>query len=151
MGNMVIPILMQFCNFISIWSVASRTSSNKCDIINDIKFFPTVYRRIYCHKFFMLSNQTPRYKNKSINMVSFLVKINFVCDQQRFWKGLANEQACPIALTATWCKKHQNITWFENIKLTLCILETPKWVLPYYKHRSKFKISQILNFRNSNF
>ena len=24
----------------------------KCDVINDIKLFPTVYRRIYCHKFF---------------------------------------------------------------------------------------------------
>ena len=28
------------------------------DIINDVKLFPTVYRKIYCRKFFMLSNQT---------------------------------------------------------------------------------------------
>ena len=38
--NMVIPILMQFCRFISKWSVASRISSTKCDVINDIKQFP---------------------------------------------------------------------------------------------------------------
>ena len=30
----------------------------KCDVINDVKLFPTVYRSIYCHKFLMLSNQT---------------------------------------------------------------------------------------------
>ena len=24
----------------------------KCDVINDVKLFPTVYRRIYCRKFF---------------------------------------------------------------------------------------------------
>ena len=29
----------------------------KCDVINDVKLFPTVYRRIYCRKFLMLSNQ----------------------------------------------------------------------------------------------
>ena len=34
----------------------------KCDIINDVKLFPTVYCRIYCRKFFMLSNQTLHYK-----------------------------------------------------------------------------------------
>ena len=34
----------------------------KCDVINDIKLFPTVYRRIYCHNFSTLSNQTSRYK-----------------------------------------------------------------------------------------
>ena len=30
----------------------------KCDVINDVKLFPTVYRRIYCCKFLTLSNQT---------------------------------------------------------------------------------------------
>ena len=29
----------------------------KCDVINDVKLFPTVYRRIYCRKFLTLSNQ----------------------------------------------------------------------------------------------
>ena len=29
----------------------------KCDVINDVKLFPTVYRRIYCCKFLTLSNQ----------------------------------------------------------------------------------------------
>ena len=34
----------------------------KCDVIDDVKLFPTVYCRIYCHKFLTLSNQTSRYK-----------------------------------------------------------------------------------------
>ena len=69
--NMVIPILMHFCSFVSNWSVASpiklhKASSHqtKCDVINDIKLFPTVYHRIYCLKFFMLSNQTSHNKSK---------------------------------------------------------------------------------------
>ena len=40
----------------------------KCDVINDVKLFPTVYRRIYCRKFLTLSNQTSRYKLKCIRM-----------------------------------------------------------------------------------
>ena len=35
----------------------------KCDVINDIKLFPTVYRRIYCRKLLTLSNQKSRYKS----------------------------------------------------------------------------------------
>ena len=34
----------------------------KCDVINDVKLFPTVYHRIYCRKFLTLSNQTSRCK-----------------------------------------------------------------------------------------
>ena len=30
----------------------------KGDVIDDVKLFPTVYRRIYCHKILTLSNQT---------------------------------------------------------------------------------------------
>ena len=30
----------------------------KCDVINDVKLFPTVYYRLYCLNFLMLSNQT---------------------------------------------------------------------------------------------
>ena len=37
--------------------IAARHST-KCDVINDVKLFPTVYRRIYCRKFLTLSNQT---------------------------------------------------------------------------------------------
>ena len=40
----------------------------KCDVINDIKLFPTVYRRIYCHKFLTSSNQRSCYKSKCIRM-----------------------------------------------------------------------------------
>ena len=41
----------------------------KCDVINDIKLFPTVYRMIYCRKFLTLSNQTSCYKSKCIRIV----------------------------------------------------------------------------------
>ena len=44
--NMVIPILMHLSSLIPNWSVASRTSSNKGDVIDDVKLFPTVYHRI---------------------------------------------------------------------------------------------------------
>ena len=32
----------------------------RCDIINDVTLFPTVYPRIYCGKILMLSNQKLR-------------------------------------------------------------------------------------------
>ena len=41
----------------------------KCDVINDVKLFPTVYRRIYCRKFLTLSNQTSRYKLMCIRIL----------------------------------------------------------------------------------
>ena len=39
----------------------------KCDVINDIKLFPTVYRRI-CRKFLTLSNQMSCYKSMCIRI-----------------------------------------------------------------------------------
>ena len=57
--NMVIPILMHFYKHVSNWNVASRIKPRKgvchptkCDVINDVKLLPTVYRSIYCRKFF---------------------------------------------------------------------------------------------------
>ena len=41
----------------------------KCDIINDLKPFPTVYRRGYCPKLLTLSNQTSCYKLMCIRML----------------------------------------------------------------------------------
>ena len=38
----------------------------RCDVINDVKLFPTVNRRIYCRKFLTLSNQTSRYKSSAL-------------------------------------------------------------------------------------
>ena len=46
----------------------------KCDVINDVKLFPTVYRRIYYCNFWTLFNQTSRYKSKCIRIV-----VNFSC------------------------------------------------------------------------
>ena len=73
--NMVITILMHLRSFLSserckLHNVACHTT--KCDVINDVKLFPTVYRRIYCRKFLALSNQTSRYKSKCI-------RILFIC------------------------------------------------------------------------
>ena len=41
----------------------------KGDVIDDVKLFPTVYRRIYCRNFLTLSNQTSRYKRNCIRIV----------------------------------------------------------------------------------
>ena len=43
-----------------------------CDviIINDVKLFPTVYRRIHRRKFLILFNKTSRYKSNCIRMVN---------------------------------------------------------------------------------
>ena len=57
--NMVIPILRSFYCLVSNWSLASSIKPHqgvrhptKCDVFNDVKLFPAVYRRIYCRKFF---------------------------------------------------------------------------------------------------
>ena len=70
--NMVIPILMHFCSFVSDLSVCMPRNTarhpTKYDAINDVKLFPAVYRRIYCRKFLTLSNQKSRYKSKCIEI-----------------------------------------------------------------------------------
>ena len=53
-----------------------------CGIINNNKLFPTVYHRIYCHKFLMLSNQKSRYKSKYIR-ISY---INYFVKFQEIWE-----------------------------------------------------------------
>ena len=56
----------------------------KCDVINDFKLFPTVYRRIYCRKFLTLSNQTLCYKSKCIRMFVYaLIIYEFISRIQR--------------------------------------------------------------------
>ena len=74
--NKVIPILMHLYSLVSNLSFASRKKPHKavphptkCDVINDVKLFPTVYRRIYCRKFLTLSNQTSRNKSKYIRIM----------------------------------------------------------------------------------
>ena len=43
----------------------------KCDVITDVKLFPTVYRRIYLRKSLTLSNQTSRYKLVCIRNLNY--------------------------------------------------------------------------------
>ena len=71
--NMVIPILMHILQFeLKLVRCKPRKAARhptKCDVINDVILFPTVYRRIYCRKFLTLSNQTSRYKLSCIRML----------------------------------------------------------------------------------
>ena len=59
--NMVNPILMHFFQFRFKYECCKPHNATrhlmKCDVINDVKLFPTVYRRIYCRKFLTLSNR----------------------------------------------------------------------------------------------
>ena len=36
----------------------------KCDVINDVKLFPTVYRRIYCRNFFYVIQSEASLQNQ---------------------------------------------------------------------------------------
>ena len=67
--NIVIPILMHFCSFVECWKPHKAAHHpTRRDVINDVKLFPPVYRRIYCRKFLTLSNQTSCYKIKCIRI-----------------------------------------------------------------------------------
>ena len=62
--------ILQFClKFEHCKPHNSTYHPRKCDIINDVKLFPTVFRRIYCSKFLTLSNQTSRYKSNCIRII----------------------------------------------------------------------------------
>ena len=63
--NTAIPILMRL--ELERWKPhKTARHQTRCDVINDVKLFPTVYRRIYCRKFLTLSNQTSLFKIKCI-------------------------------------------------------------------------------------
>ena len=73
MLNMDIPILMHLLllSHLKLERCKPHKAARhptKCDVINDVKLFPTVYRRIDCRKLLTLSNQTSRYKSKCIRM-----------------------------------------------------------------------------------
>ena len=60
-------VILQFClkleHFKPRYAACHQT---KCEVINDVKLFPTVYRRIYCGNFLMLSNQTSHTKASTL-------------------------------------------------------------------------------------
>ena len=73
----LIPILMRFFSLASNYCDANSIKPQKCvhhqmkcDVIDEVKLFLTVYRRI-CHNFLMLSNQPSHYKSKCIR-ITFL-------------------------------------------------------------------------------
>ena len=80
--------LLQFCLKLECYKLQSAACHPwKCDIMNDIKLFPTVYSRIFCGKFLTFYNQISRYKSKCIRIkVSYHLPIHcyttikFNCD-----------------------------------------------------------------------
>ena len=54
-----------------------------CDIINDVKLFPTVYRRIYCRKFLTLPDQKSHYNLASALESQIYVKIQHSKDGKK--------------------------------------------------------------------
>ena len=65
--------LLQFRPELERWKPhKAARHPTRCDIINDVKLFPTLYRRIYCRKFLTLSNQTSRYEIKCIRNCVYL-------------------------------------------------------------------------------
>ena len=60
--NMVIPILCTSAVSSHMGAFQARHPTT-CDVINVVKPFPTVCRRINCRKFLTLSNQKSRYKS----------------------------------------------------------------------------------------
>ena len=69
--NMVIPILMHFFKLELCKLHKTARHPTKCDVINNVKIFPTVYGRIYCCKFLTLSNQMSHNKSKCIRIVVY--------------------------------------------------------------------------------
>ena len=69
--------LLQFCLILECCKPhKAACHQTKCDIINDVKRFPTIYG-----KFFMLLNQMLRYKIKCIRIVNIFLPIIF----NAFW------------------------------------------------------------------
>ena len=88
----------------------------KCDEIHDVKLFPTVYCRIYCHKCFVLSNQKSRYKTKCIRIVYYSSKghSQFLFDVLNFYQDKINY--------------HCNITCISFASVLLKFLNIPNWI-----------------------
>ena len=67
--NVVIPILMHFCSFVSNLSKAA-CHPTKCDIIKGQTISDSISQDILL-QFFMLSNETSRYKSKCIKILIY--------------------------------------------------------------------------------
>ena len=65
--------LLQFPLKLGVLQAAHHRT--KYDVINDFKLFPTVYYRIYCRKFLMLSDQTSRYNIKCIRISVYVFRV----------------------------------------------------------------------------
>ena len=68
-------ILQFYLNFEGYMPHKVACHLTKCDVINDIKLFQTVYHRIYCPKFLMLSNQMLGYKSRCISVLTKCINL----------------------------------------------------------------------------
>ena len=70
--TMVIPILMDLMlSHLKLENCKPYKASRhptKCDVINDVKLFLTVYRSIYLHEYLMLSIETSHSQSKCIRI-----------------------------------------------------------------------------------
>ena len=64
---MVIPILMHSNAF--LYKTGAARHPRICDVINDIKLFPTVYCRTYCHKFFNVIQSDLALQNQALELL----------------------------------------------------------------------------------
>ena len=94
--------LLQFCLKFEPWKLPKATRHPMiCDVINDVKLFLTVYHRIYCRNFFMLSNQTSHYKIRFRSVAVFL--------ESTLIANNANpDQTAQMYLTFTICYTNSN-------------------------------------------
>ena len=69
--------LLQFCHKLERCKPREAARHpTKWDVINEVKLFPTVYRRVYCRNFLTLSNWTSRNKNKCLVELPILIRLN---------------------------------------------------------------------------
>ena len=63
----VIPILMHFSSLqvVALQAHKAARHTTRCDVIDDVNLFSTVYRRVYFCNFLTLSNQTSRVTKES--------------------------------------------------------------------------------------
>ena len=88
--------LLQFCfklECCKLYKAARHPTI--CDVINDVKLFPTVYHRIYCSKFLTLSKQTLHYTIKCI-------RISHKQESQDIWPAHKVLELISLASTFTY-------------------------------------------------
>ena len=96
----------------------------KCDVINDVKLFQTIHRRIYCRKFLTLSNQMWRYKrSKEQSDLVYTVWYTLTVLRNSYFQFL------PWLVQVQTDSKLPDSCLHEKILLKTCVLQGKKWQL----------------------